>query len=144
MLRKPVTIALASWLVVFSSVASADAPARDLAHAHVIVSADRVMPLVTYESVTTTNPNDNNQSVTVSGVSVAFVTHGSRNTILTIPRFGLDFVVSPGVTLGLSAWVSTTLSESAQIKGQTLLPTARQRSSSVAQDLPMWSPGASG
>jgi hypothetical protein len=125
MLRKLVTIAIPSLLISLSPAARADAPARDLAGSHVIVSADRMMPLITYESVTVTDPTDNSQSASVNALSIALVTNGPQNTILTMPRFGLDFVVSSGVTLGLSAWVATTLDESFQIKGQ-----------SSSQDLP--------
>ena len=66
---------------------------------HVIVDADRLMPLVTYESVTVTDPNNSSDSATVNAVSTALFTNGAMNTFYTLPRLGLDTVVGPGFTL---------------------------------------------
>ena len=119
MLRTLVTTSIAFTAIALPRAAHAESAAHELANAPVIVSADRLMPLVTYESVTITNPNNDNASATVSAVSIAFVTNGPQNTLLTIPRLGFDFVVTSSVTLGLSAWIAATLSENIQVKGQS-------------------------
>jgi len=128
MVRELVVLCMAAAILACAGSARADAPARDLASAHVIVDADRLMPLVTYESVTVTDPNNSSDSATVNAVSTALFTNGAMNTFYTLPRLGLDTVVGPGFTLGASAWVYTNLSESISAKtAATTIP---------SQDLP--------
>jgi hypothetical protein len=77
----------------------------------VIVSAERLIPLVTYGSYKNTDPDGS--STTESRVGVAFLTNGPLGGLTTtynIPRLAFDFVVVPNLTIGGAAWVYSDLS----------------------------------
>jgi hypothetical protein len=120
-----VHIALLATVTVTPS-ARAESGARGLAQSPVIIDADRLMPLLTYESVTITDPNSKN-SVTLSGVSASVLNSGSRLTFYTRPRIGIDSVVGSGVTVGASAWVGTDFSQdvSEKIANTSVQPNGR-------------------
>jgi hypothetical protein len=125
---RPITLIAATLAVVtLEGVASAEAPTRSLADSRVIIDADRLMPLLTYESVTLTNPNNSNQSVSVNAVSTGLLTNGAQLTFYSLPRLGFDVVAGSNFTVGASAWVYTNLSESATLKLQN---------TSTSQDVP--------
>jgi hypothetical protein len=118
-MTRPFAFAVTS-LAVFAleSAAGADSPARNFADSRIILDADRLMPLITYESVTATNPNNSNQSATITGVSTGLLTNGPQLTFYTLPRLGFDVVAGSNVTVGASAWVYTNLSESMTVQLQ--------------------------
>ena len=116
MLRTSIVGCAVFAAIAFPSTARADSPSHDLSGSTLIISADRLMPLVTYERVTASDPNNSDNSATLSATSVALLTNGKQNTFYTLPRLGLDVVVAQGLTLGGSAWVYTDLSQSVDQK----------------------------
>jgi hypothetical protein len=116
MIRKLIVLGVVAGALTAAGSASADGPTRGLVNSRIILDADRLMPLLTYESVTLTDPNNSANSVNASSVSAALLTNGAQSTFYTLPRLGFDVVVTPNFTVGASAWVYTNLSESATLK----------------------------
>ena len=72
----------------------------------VIISADRLLPLVSYESVKTTQADGS--SDTQSRLSIALLNNGPFGvfgTFYNLPRVGFDWVPVQNVTIGGSAWL---------------------------------------
>jgi len=130
MLRTTVPIAVAALGAAVAPSAAAASPSANLSNGGVIVSADRLVPVVDYWSATTTNANGSKSST--SRTSLMLVTSnpaGEAATFYTLPRIGLDVVVLRGLTIGGSAWIYTDLSASTST-------TPANSSSSTSQDQP--------
>jgi hypothetical protein len=90
--------------------AAAATPSGALRDGNVIISADRLAPIYDYWSTTT---DDRGFKRTSSRTSIALVTSSplaAFATVYNVPRFGLDGVIGPGVTIGGAAWLYTDLS----------------------------------
>jgi opacity protein-like surface antigen len=78
-----------------------------------IISADRLLPLLSYQSVTTTPPGG--PSTTESRTSVALLNNGPfgvYNSFYNLPRLGFDWLPIDNLTLGGAAWLYTDLQAS--------------------------------
>ena len=108
---------LPGLLLVLSTTAASAAPAADSdlrRRGHLVVSADRLMPLFSYdrEQVTTHFPNaTTTDTVDQSSFSLLW---GGGSTLtspvrpFTSPRIGVDYTISDGFTVGGSlAWTTT-------------------------------------
>lgn len=74
-----------------------------------IVSADRLLPLLSYQSIKTT---DNGNSDTQSRFSIALMNNGPYGvfgSFYNLPRLGFDWVPIQNLTLGGAAWLYTDL-----------------------------------
>jgi opacity protein-like surface antigen len=85
-----------------------------------IISADRLLPLLSYQSVTTTPAGG--PSETSSRTSVALMNNGPYgvfNSFYNLPRLGFDWLPIDNLTLGGAAWFYTDLqaSDSATVSG---------------------------
>jgi hypothetical protein len=69
-----------------------------------IISADRLFPLFSYTSVSTTETRDNNTTVTTTDKGSSFVmligAEPEVSSIHTVPRVAVDFTVIPRLTIG--------------------------------------------
>jgi hypothetical protein len=75
-----------------------------------IISADRLLPLLSYQSVTTTPPGE--PSTTDSRTSIALMNNGPFgvfNSFYNLPRLGFDWLPIDNLTLGGAAWFYTDL-----------------------------------
>jgi opacity protein-like surface antigen len=75
-----------------------------------IISADRLLPLLSYQSVTTTPPGG--PSDTQSRTSIALMNNGPFgvfNSFYNLPRLGFDWLPIDNLTLGGAAWFYTDL-----------------------------------
>jgi hypothetical protein len=104
--------------------AKAASPSEHLASpGTAIVSADQLVPLVSYTSATTTYPG--NSKTTNSATSIAFFTADAGNTasvvsFKTLPRLAFDYVLGTGITIGGSAWIFTNVSASQNSGGASM------------------------
>jgi len=81
-----------------------------------IVSADRLLPLLSYQSITTTPPGG--PSDTESRTSVALMNNGPFgvfSSFYNLPRLGFDWLPIDNLTLGGAAWLYTDLQSSDSI-----------------------------
>lgn len=98
--------------------ARAASPAADFASSGTaVISADQVVPIVSYISTMSTSGG---VKTTYSATSIALVTAGAGNLASAIsfkmlPRLAFDYVVGPGITLGGSAWIFANLSASQDV-----------------------------
>jgi hypothetical protein len=89
----------------------------------VIVGADRVSPLLSYTSTTTSVKNVQPNGVTVEvsntekDTTMALLWNGSASNIYNIPRFALDFAIVDHLTLGGSIWAYFTFGASHEAPG---------------------------
>lgn len=98
----------AATLAVAPSARAAD---EDFGEHGVMIAADRLLPILSYQSDKTDNAGGG--STTDSRVSFAFGSNGGASTLESfydLPRVGFDVVVIPHLTLGGSAWIYTDLS----------------------------------
>jgi hypothetical protein len=111
-LRTLITTALGAGCVLGPSFSYADSPADAFAGSRVIITAERVSSLVTYDSLVTTNPTlptlNGSAAITTSTMAVGVVTNGTGVPLYSTPRLTLDVVVAARITVGGSAWVWTT------------------------------------
>jgi hypothetical protein len=104
-------ITAASLAVLALTIAPRARAADDFGSPGVIVSGERLMPLVSYQTSTTTDSNKN--ATTDSRTSFSLVTSSPTiTTLYNYPRLALDIVVVPNLTLGGSAWIYTDLNVS--------------------------------
>jgi hypothetical protein len=78
-----------------------------------IVSADRLLPLISYQSITTTEPDG--EKDTSKRTSVALFNSGPFgvfSSFYNLPRVGFDWIPVQNLTLGGAAWLYTDLSAS--------------------------------
>ena len=78
-----------------------------------IISADRLLPLLSYQSITTTPPGG--PSETESRTSIALMNNGPFgvfNSFYNLPRLGFDWLPIDNLTLGGAAWLYTDLQAS--------------------------------
>ena len=89
--------ALLIALAAGTATAHADAIADFGAHGHLIISADRLSPLFSYERI---HAEDNTTQTTDSTWRMSILWSGQAETIYEAPRIGIDYVVAPSVTVG--------------------------------------------
>lgn len=90
---------------------SARAADEDFGEHGIMIGADRLLPILNYDSAKTDNGNGG--STTDSRVGFAFGSNGAGTLLesfYNLPRLGFDVVVIPHLTLGGSAWIYTDLS----------------------------------
>jgi hypothetical protein len=78
-----------------------------------IVSADRLLPLLSYQSITTTEPDG--EKDTQKRTSIALFNNGPFgvfSSFYNLPRLGFDWIPVQNLTLGGAAWLYTDLSSS--------------------------------
>jgi hypothetical protein len=76
-----------------------------------IISADRLMPLLAYESDKVANGDGSTDTTTAT--SIAFVTHNPAIvTVYNVPRFAFDYTVWKHLTVGGSVWAAFQLGNS--------------------------------
>jgi opacity protein-like surface antigen len=81
-----------------------------------IVSADRLLPLLSYQSITTTPPGG--PSETQSRTSIALMNNGPYgvfNSFYNLPRLGFDWLPIQNLTIGGAAWLYADLQASDSI-----------------------------
>ena len=121
--RKRIVLAaeVAAGFAVASLAATPTARAadEDFGEHGVMIAADRLLPILDYDSAKTDNSAGG--STTDSRVSFAFGSNGatSLETFYNLPRLGFDVVVIPHLTLGGSAWIYTDLSANTTDTPQT-------------------------
>jgi hypothetical protein len=112
MLRRLVTLSVAGAVLLTAGVASAQAAPAFGEQGQAIVSVDRLMPLLSYDSY---NIEDTVRgSTTQSQTSLSFVGHGlslfdygggtNAPLFYDIPRFAFDYTVWQHLTVGGSIW----------------------------------------
>jgi len=77
-----------------------------------IVSADRLLPLISYQSIKT-SPEDGGGSDTQSRLSIALMNNApfsAFSSFYNLPRLGFDWIPVQNLTLGGAAWLYTDLS----------------------------------
>jgi hypothetical protein len=80
-----------------------------------IISAERLLPLLSYESNKVTAPDGS--SDTQSRTSIALLNNGPFGTLYNLPRLGFDWLPIENLTIGGATWFYTQLSAS-----ETLTP----------------------
>jgi opacity protein-like surface antigen len=113
MLRTTIALGPAALVLTVVGSATAATPSAALRDGNIIISADRLAPIVDYWSSTTTDTNGSKS--TSSRTSISLVTSNplaALGTVYNVPRFGLDGVIGPGVTIGGAAWIYTDLNAS--------------------------------
>lgn len=75
-----------------------------------IISADRLLPLLSYESAKTTQPDGGSR--TASNLSVALSNSGPTYTFYNLPRLAFDWLPIQNLTVGGAFWFYTQLSAS--------------------------------
>jgi opacity protein-like surface antigen len=120
-LRARLTI-LTGIALALSSAGTAAADEEQWAHRFgapgFIVSVDRLLPLLSYQSIKTDNPNGG--STTDSRFSLALVGNGpfgAYQSFYNLPRLSFDWLPIQNLTLGGSVWLYTDLSSN-----QTVTP----------------------
>jgi hypothetical protein len=81
-----------------------------------IISIDRLLPLVSYQSVTLTAPNGT--ETTQSRTSVALMNNGPFgvfNSFYNLPRISFDWIPVRNLTIGGATWLYTDLQASTKI-----------------------------
>ena len=77
-----------------------------------IVSADRLLPLISYQAVKT-SPEDGGGSETQSRLSIALMNNAPYSvfsSFYNLPRLGFDWIPVQNLTIGGAAWLYTDLS----------------------------------
>jgi hypothetical protein len=95
-----------------------------------IVSADRLLPLLSFQSVKTTESNG--ASTTQSGVSVALMNNApfsALSSFYNLPRLGFDWIPVQNLTVGGAVWLYADLSASTTVStpGQASVTTERPK-----------------
>ena len=115
--RKSILLATSLAVASLAATQSARADEPGFGEKGVMISADRLLPIISYQS--TKEDQGGGGSVTDSHVSFAFgsnglagVTNGTTNlaTFYNLPRLGFDVDVVPHLTVGGSVWIYTDLS----------------------------------
>ncbi|MGD0528828.1 MAG: hypothetical protein ABSE49_27065 [Polyangiaceae bacterium] len=86
-------------------------PKRQFGSPGIVLSVDRLLPLLSYESVKTT-ANDGS-SVTDARTSIAFTNggpYGVFSSFYNLPRLAIDWLPVRNLTLGLATWLYADLS----------------------------------
>jgi hypothetical protein len=114
-IRKSVSLAMCTAVLLSAGASRAASPAADFASADtVIVSVDNLMPVFDFNSIT---ENANGAKTTSTTTSLGVVTSGLAGiarigSFHDVPRLGFDYVLGPGITIGGSAWVFADVSAS--------------------------------
>jgi hypothetical protein len=109
------TTGAAAALFLAAGSASAQSSTDLGAEGQFIISAERLMPLFSYQSYKTSA--DDNNSNTDSAVNISLLTSNPHQvTFYNVPRLALDYVVIPNLTVGGSAFISFDLSSSHDTK----------------------------
>jgi hypothetical protein len=122
-------VGISSLLTVAGPAGAQEEPKRQFGSPGIILSADRLLPLVSYESIKTT-ANDGS-SVTDARTSVAFTNGGpyeAFSSFYNLPRLAVDWIPVRNLTLGLATWLYADLSAT-----QTTSPAGGGSSKSVDQ-----------
>jgi hypothetical protein len=112
--RRILPIAAGIVAMIGATPTRAASPAADFASGSAVISAEQVVPIVAYNSTTTTSAGGG--KTTNSATSIALVTGGAVSAsqgitgLKTLPRLAFDYVFSPGISVGGSAWVFANLS----------------------------------
>lgn len=127
MVRRLTAVAASVGVVLFASVASAQAKGAFGEQGEFIFSADRLVPLFAYTNNKVTNDKVNpNQSTSVSGSSFSLLYGGNsaglnlgnvgvgNPTFYTFPRVGFDYTVIRDLTVGGDVFIFFTLGGSTQ------------------------------
>jgi hypothetical protein len=99
-----------------------------------IFSGDRLLPLVSYESVKTTQSDGSSE--TQSHLSVALLNNGpfgAFSTFYNLPRLGFDWIPVRNLTIGGAAWLYTQLTAS-----DTISPSNGPSTSLTAPKVTYW------
>lgn len=109
--RLATLVGISSILALAATARAQEEPKRRFGRPGVVLSVDRLLPLVSYESVKTT-ANDGS-SITDARTSVAFTNggpYGVFSSFYNLPRLAIDWIPVPNVTLGLATWLYADLS----------------------------------
>jgi hypothetical protein len=107
-----------SFLVTTAISASAHADIEDLTDAKAIVSLERVVSLVTWESVSVSPSGGSSATGTVTTFGTfASAPGGAGDAFALVPRLAVDGVVGHGFTLGAAAWIFVDVSSSTSSMG---------------------------
>ena len=102
------------FTLTLAGTARADAPEGEGKHRFgspgFIISADRLLPLLSYESAKTTFPDGSTESK--SQLSIALLNNAPFGSFYNLPRLGFDWLPIENLTLGISTWLYTQLSAS--------------------------------
>jgi hypothetical protein len=120
MIRSPLVLGAAVAAITFTESARADDDKGEGRHRFgmrgLIVSVDRLLPLISYQSVTLTDPAGNESSQ--SRTSVALANTGPFSvfqSFYNLPRISFDWVVVRNLTIGSSTWIYADLQASSSI-----------------------------
>jgi hypothetical protein len=110
-------LAAFSLIAITTASASARADTDDLTNAGVVIGLERVVSLVTWESVSTSLNGTSSTAQVASFASFGPDPGGVGDAFAVAPRLAVDGVVGHGFTLGAAAWIFTDVSSSNTTSG---------------------------
>lgn len=113
--RKSILLATSFAVASLAAAQSARADEPGFGEKGVMISADRLLPIISWQSSKTDDATGG--STTDSKVSFAFGSNGgvTPSTFYSLPRLGFDVVVIPHLTVGGSIWIYTDLSSNENV-----------------------------
>jgi len=102
-------------LLAMASVARADNEGALGDKGDIIISVDRLMPLLSYEDVKATTQGNPTVSASIAVTSISLVGHGGTESLYNIPRLAFDYAVIPHLTIGGSVYVFTQAGNSSTV-----------------------------